>query len=206
MNLLPADDRRSRRRTGRGALPGRARLLVGVFLAGLTLAVIGLDVRSLTTRLEGARTERERLRVVAAERRGLEERLVEDRERLRRLRIEEARLARWDEERFLLPELLRALADAIPDAVVLEAVRRDGAELRVTGRASSAAVVGRTLEALLETERLGGLELLWVEQAGEAADSAEQRFAFAGSLRYASREPEPFERVEALFRTGERSR
>ncbi len=206
MNLLPADDRRSRRRTGSAAFPGRVRLLASVFLAGLTLAVIGLDVRSLTTRLEGARTERDRLRVVAAERRGLEERLVADRERLRRLRIEEARLARWDEERFLLPELLRALADAVPDAVVLEAVRRDGAELRVTGRASSAAVVGRTLEALLETERMNGLELLWVEQAGEAADAAEQRFAFAGSLRYASREPEPFERVEALSRTGERSR
>ena len=136
----------------------------------------------------------------------LEERLARDRDRLRRLRVEETRLARWDEERFLLPELLRALSAAVPDGVVLEAVRRDGAELRVTGRARSAPGVARTLEALLEADRMGGLELLWVEQAGEAADSAEQRFAFGGSLRYASREPEPFQRVEAVPRTGERSR
>ena len=206
MNLLPADARRARRRAGDTGSYGRVRLVGSVLLAGLTLAVIGLDVRSLTARLESARTERDRLRFLAAERRGLEERLVRDRDRLRRLRAEEARLARWDEERFLLPELLRALSAAVPDGVVLEAVRRDGAELRVTGRAGSAPVVARTLEALLETDRMGGLELLWVEQAGAAADPAEQRFAFAGSLRYASREPEPFERVEALSRTAERAR
>lgn len=206
MNLLPADAPRSRRRARRASAQGRLWTVGGVLLAGLTLAVIGLDVRSLTTRLETTRTERDRLRVLAAERRGLEERLVRDRDRLRRLRVEEARLARWDEERFLLPELLRALSAAIPDAAVLEAVRRDGSELRVTGRAGSAAVVARTLEALLKTDPMGGLELLWVERAGEEADSSEQRFALAGSLRYASREPEPFERVEALPREGERSR
>lgn len=206
MNLLPANARRSRKRAGRAASRGPSRLVGSVLLAGLTLAAIGLDVRSLTTRLDSARSERDRLRVLAAERQGLEERLVRDRDRLRRLRVEQTRLARWDEERFVLPELLRALSAAVPDAVILEAFRRDGSGLRVTGRAGSAAVVGRTLEALLETERMGGLELLWVEQAGEAADSAEQRFAFAGPLRYASREPEPFERVEALSRTGERSR
>ena len=89
---------------------------------------------------------------------------------------------------------------------MLEAVRRDGSDLRVTGRAASAAAVARTLEALLETERMGGLELLWVERAGEAGDSVEQRFAFAGSLRYASREPEPFGRVEVLSRTEGRAR
>lgn len=98
------------------------------------------------------------------------------------------------------------LSAAIPDGVVLETLRRDGAELRVTGRAGSAAAVARTLEAFLKAARMGGLELLWVEQAGEAADSAEQRFAFAGPLRYASREPAPFERVEALSRNGQRSR
>ena len=206
MNLLPADARRRRKKAGRAGFSGRARLLGTVFLACLTLAGIGLDLRSLTARLERARGERDRVRVLAAERRGLEERLVRDRDRLRRLRVEETRLARWDEERFLLPELLRALSAVIPDAVVLETVRRDGSELRVTGRADSAAAVARTLEALLETDPLGGLELLWVERGGEAADAPEQRFAFAGSLRYASREPEPFERVEALSRTGERSR
>ncbi len=206
MNLLPADARRARKRAGRAGSHGRTGLVGSVLLAGLTFGVIGLDVRSLSTRLENARTERDRLRLLAVERRGLEERLARDRDRLRRLRVEETRLARWGEERFLLPELLRALSAAVPDGVVLEAVRRDGAELRVTGRARSAPGVARTLEALLEAHRMGGLELLWVEQAGEAADSAEQRFAFAGSLRYASREPEPFQRVEAVSRTGERSR
>ena len=206
MNLLPADARRARKWAGRTGSRGPVRLVGTALLAGLALAAIGLDVRSLTTRLDGARSERDRLRVMAEERQGREERLVRDRDRLRRLRVEETRLARWDEERFLLPELLGALSAAVPDAVILEAFRRDGSELRVTGRAGSAAAVGRTLEALLETERMGGLELLWVEQAGEAADSAEQRFAFAGSLRYASREPEPFERVEVLSRTGGRSR
>ena len=206
MNLLPADARRSRKWAGRAGLPGRVRLLGTVLLAGLAVAVIGLDVRSLTARLEGARTERDRLRILAAERRGLEERLVRDRDRLRRLRVEEARLARWDEERFLLPELLRALSAAVPDAVVLEAIHREGSELRITGRAGSAALVAETLRALAETDRMGGLELLWVEQAGAAADSAEQGFAFAGSLRYVSREPEPFGRVEALSRPGEGSR
>lgn len=203
MNLLPADARAARKRAG---FHGRTGLLGSALVAGLTLAAVGLDVRSLTTRLENARTERDRLRVLAAEHGGLEERLARDRDRLRRLRIEEVRLARWDEERFLLPELLRVLSTAIPDAVVLETLRRDGAELRVTGRAGSAAVVARTLEAFLKTDRMGGLELLWVEQAGEAADSAEQRFAFAGPLRYASSEPALFERVEALSRNGRGSR
>lgn len=206
MNLLPADAGQPRKRVGRPGVRGRARTVGSVFLASLTLAVIGLDVRSLTVRLESARIERDRLRILAAERRGLEERLLRDRDRLRRLRVEEGRLARWDEERFLLPELLRALSAAIPEAVVLEAVRRDGSDLRVTGRADSAAAVARTLEALVETERMDGLELLWVEHAGETADSAEQRFAFAGLLRYASRDPEPFERIEVVSRKGERSR
>lgn len=206
MNLLPADAPRSRRRARRASAQGRVRTAGAVLLAVLTLAVIGLDVRSLTTRLEAARTERDRLRALAAERRGLEERLIRDRDRLRRLRIEEARLARWDEERFLVPELLRALSAAIPETAVLEAVRRDGSELRVTGRAGSAAVVATTLDAFLETGRMQELELLWVEQAGEGADSAEQRFAFAGSLRYASREPESFQRVELLPGKRERSR
>ena len=206
MNLLPADSRRSRKSGDRAGFRARVRTVGSVFLAALTLAVVGLDVRSLTTRLESARIERDRLQVLAAERRGLEERLLRDRDRLRQLRIEEGRLARWDEERFLLPELLRALSAATPEAVVLEAVRRDGSDLRVTGRAGSAAAVARTLEALAATGRIRELELLWVEHAGETADSAEQRFAFAGSLRYASRDPEPFERVEVLTRKGGRSR
>ena len=206
MNLLPADAPRPPRRAGGAGVRGQMSLVGSVFLAGLTLAAIGLDLRSLITRLETARTERDRLRVLAAERRGLEERLVRDRNRLQRLRVEEARLARWDEERFLVPELLGALAAAIPDAAVLEAVRRDGTDLRITGRARSAAVVASTLTAFLETGRMLELELLWVEAAGEAADFAEQRFAFAGSLRYASREPEPFERVELLPGKGDGSR
>ena len=206
MNLLPAAASRSRRRAGRASAPGRVGKVGSVLLLGFTLAAIGLEVRSLAARIETARSERDRLRVLVAERRGIEERLVRDRDRLRRLRVEEARLARWDEERFLLPELLRALSAGTPDAVVLEAVRRDGSELRVTGRAGSAEVVARTLQALLETDVMGELELLWVERAGETADAPEARFALAGTLRYVSREPQPFERVEVLSGPGGGSR
>lgn len=203
MNLAPAKSGRPGRPAGPAHARRRFPILSGVLVGGLTLAGIGLDIRSLNARLEAARTERDRLLVLRAEREGLEERLLADRERLRHLRVVEGRLARWDEERFVLPELLRALAGAIPNAVALEAVRRDGGELRVTGRAASAPAVARTLEALSETERMRGLELLWVEQADAASGAAEQRFAFAGSLRYTSREPEPFERVEALPRARE---
>lgn len=203
MNLAPVDPGRPGRLAGQAGERRRFPILSGILAGGLVLAGVGLEIRSLNARLGNARTERDRLLVLSAEREGLEERLRADRERLRRLRAAEGRLARWDEERFVLPELLRALAGAIPDAVTLEAVRRDGAELRVTGRAGSAPVVARTLEALSETERMHGLELLWVEQAGDASNPAEQRFAFAGPLRYVSREPEPFERIEVLPRERE---
>ena len=206
MNLLPRDSGRPGGPAGKGVAKARFRIVWGVLVAGLVLAGIGLDVRSLNARLGRARAERDRLLVLRAERESRQERLLADRERLRQLRVEEARLARWDEERFVLPELLRALSGAIPDGVVLEAVRRDGAGLRLTGYAGSAPAVARTLEALSESERLRELELLWVEQAGDPSGPAGQRFALAGSLRYASREPEPFERIELLPGKGETSR
>ena len=203
MNLLPANPERPGALAGQAGGNSGSRIVWSVLAAALALAVIGLDVHSLNARLERARTERDRLLALSAEQGGLEERLSADRERLRRLRTAEGRLARWDEERFVVPELLRALSGALPAEVVLESVRREGAALRVTGRAGSAPLVARTLEALSDTGRLQGLELLWVEQANAAADPAEQRFALGGSLRYTSSEPEPFERIGVLPRTGE---
>ena len=202
MNLLPADAPRPRRLAAGAGFPRRARRGGGMLFAGLTLAVIGLDARSLGTRLEEARSERERLRTLVAEQEHREERLRDDRERLRQLRVTEGRLVRWNEERSLLPELLGGLSAAIPDVAVLESVRRAGPDLRVTGRAGSAAAVTRTLEALSALERVDQLELLWVEQADTTTEAAEQRFAFAGSLRYRSPEPGPFERVEAASGKG----
>lgn len=206
MNLLPAHPERPGRLAGQAGGKGSFPIVWAVLVAASVLAVIGLDVHSLKARRERARTERDRLLVLSAEQTDLEERLSADRERLGQLRTTEGRLARWDEERFVLPELLRALSDALPAEVVLEAVRREGAALRVTGRAGSASLVARTLEALSETERIQDLELLWVEQANPVAGPAEQRFALAGSLRYASREPEPFQRIGVLPRTGGGSR
>ena len=206
MNLLPAHPDRPGRLAGQAGGKGSFRIVWAVLVAASVLAVIGLDVHSLKARRERARTERDRLLVLSAEQTDLEERLSADRERLGQLRTTEGRLARWDEERFVLPELLRALSDALPAEVVLEAVRREGAALRVTGRAGSASLVARTLEALSETERIQDLELLWVEQANPVAGPAEQRFALAGSLRYASGEPEPFQRIGVLPRTGGGSR
>ncbi|MCY4628173.1 MAG: PilN domain-containing protein [Acidobacteria bacterium] len=206
MNLLPAHPGRPGRLVGQAGGGRRFPMVWAVLVAVSALAVIGLDVHSLNARRERARTERGRLLVLSEEQTDLEERLSADRERLRQLRTTEGRLARWDEERFVLPELFRALSGALPAGVVLEAVRREGGALRVTGRAGSASLVARTLEALSETERIQDLELLWVEQANPVAGPAEQRFALAGSLRYASREPEPFQRIGVFPRTGGGSR
>ena len=206
MNLLPAHPERPGRLLGQAGGRRTFRMVWAVLVAVSALAVIGLDVHSLKARRERARTERDRLLALSEEQTDLEERLSADRERLRQLRTTEGRLARWDEERFVLPELFRALSGALPAEVVLEAVRREGAALRVTGRAGSASLVARTLEALSETERIQDLELLWVEQANPVAGPAEQRFSLAGSLRYASREPEPFQRIGVLPRTGGGSR
>ena len=206
MNLLPAEARQSRTPGERAGAPGRVRIFWRTLPIALTLAMIGLDVNVLRTRLEGARSDRDRLGTLIGEREGLEERLVADRERLRQLRVAEGRLARWDEERFLLPELLRGLSVAIPDAVVLEEIRREGPDFRVTGRGDSASVVARAVDALSGMERVRDLELLWVERVDGAAGLEEQRFALAGALRFASREPQPFETVETAPRDRERYR
>ena len=196
MNLLPAGGP-ERRRSGRtGRRPSRARNLAGGFLFGLAVVAVAVDVRLLRGRLEGARSEREQLRGRIAAQAGEEERLRAEREHLAELREVEARLARWDEERFLVPGLLREISLAVPDEVVLEEVRRDGPDLRITGRGDSAAEVARALEALSQMERVRDLALLWVEQSDPVAEGGQQRFALAGALRYASREPSPFERVE----------
>lgn len=205
MNLLPATVRRRGKAT-RTATPGSGRSVGGALLVGLTLFVIGLDVHSLKTRLESANSDRDRLRARIAEREGEEERLAAVRERLRRLRVAEDRLARWDEERFVPSELLREFSRAVPGEVVLEEIRREGPELRVTGRTRSAASVASTLDAFSRMGRVGEMELLWVERMSAGDDAEDQRFAVAGALRYASRDPQPFGRIEAVGGNRERPR
>ena len=178
---------------GRGSgLSIRAAVLAGTLLVALPLSLIFWEVHTLELRTQAARSERDRLAARAAEREGAEERLRADRERLAALRVTEGRLARWDEERFLLPELLRGLSDAVPDAVVLEEIRREGPNLRITGQGASAAVVAEAARAFSGLERIRETELLWVEQVEDALGGTGQRFSLAGGLHYTSREPEPF--------------
>lgn len=194
MNLLPPGFRYDRQARGSG--PSRRRsFVVGALSVGLSLALILVEVRALTARLQKVRTERDRLAMQVAQRKDAEERLRSDRERLNRLRAVEGRLARWHEERSLLPGLLRGLSRAVPDAVVLETLRREGGDLRITGRGPSSAAVAEAVAALSRLERIGNLELLWVEQVDSRSLAGEQRFAVGGDLRYSSREPEPFQEV-----------
>lgn len=195
MNLLPPGVSPGRWTVGRPGPSRRTLLLFGALFAGLCLAPIPVEVRSLTARLGAARSERERLAHRASERQRAEEQLRSDRERLAQLRAVEGRLARWQEERSLVPALLRGLSRAVPDTVVLETVQREGPDLQITGKGSSSAAVAAATAAFSGLEQIGSLELLWVEQVGGGSVTEEQRFSVAGEVRYASPDPPPFETV-----------
>lgn len=197
MNLLPSRVSPDWRSAVRPGSSWRAPVLLGTLFVGVSLALILVEARSLSTRLQAARSERNRLATMAAERRTAEEHRRAGRERLARLKAVEGRLARWNEERSLLPKLLRAVSRAVPDAVVLETLGREGADLRITGRARSAAAVAEATAGLSRLEPVEDLELLWVEQVEGRGGEGEQRFSLAGGLRYSSPEPPSFERVEA---------
>ena len=196
MNLLPSEVPQHRRSAGGADGSRRGAFSLGVLFVGLSLALILVEVRSLTARLQEARSERDRLSMLAAERSADETQLRADRERLARLRAVEGRLDRWREERSLVAGLLRGLSGAVPDSVVVETLRREGADLRITGRGRSAGAVAEAAGAFSRMEQVGDLELLWVEQVGEVDAPPEQRFSLAGSVRYSSAEPAPFETIE----------
>lgn len=192
MNLLLAEDRGRRRRLGQPTVSNRFPALAGTLLLGASVVFAFLETRSLDSRLRAAQAERDRLTRILAEREGTAERLEADRAELEALRVTERRLARWDEERFLLPELLRSLSLGVAEGVILEQLRREGGRLWITGRADSAAAVSEAAERLSRLDRLQALDLLWVERVEDAPAGMDQRFSLAGVLRYRSREPEPF--------------
>ena len=197
MNLLPAATSGRWKTPRSSGFSARTVFLPGTLLVGLSLSLIGWEVHSLERRSQAARSARDRLSALAAERDGAAERLRADRERLAHLLVAEGRLSRWDEERFLLPELLRGLALAVPDEVVLEEIRREGSNLRITGEGDSAATIAEAAGAFSRLERVRDLELLWVEQVEGMSGSIRQRFSLSGGLRYTSRDPEPFSAVAA---------
>lgn len=192
MNLVPAATPGRWKAARRPGSSVRTAALPGALLVGVSLSLIAWEVHALERRIDAARSERDRLAALAAERDGADERLAADRERLGRLLVAEGRLSRWDEERFVLPELLRELSAAVPDEVVLEEIRREGSNLRITGEGDSAATVAATAGIFSRLERVSDLELLWVEQVEGASGSIRQRFSLTGGLRYASRDPQPF--------------
>ncbi len=197
MNLLPGDLPRRRHR-GRTAIPGGAPAITGACILGASVAAAWLEFASLETRLASAATERDLLSGQISGREREEEQHAADRERLEALRAVERRLARWDEERFLLPELLHLLSLGAPDEVVLEEVRREGAEIWITGRASAPGAVAAAVRGWERLGRLEDLEILWVEQADDPSGAGGERFSLAGRVRYASRDPDPFEVVAPL--------
>ena len=203
MNLLPRERGRRRSRLRGPGIPARMVSLAGSLFVGGSLLGAFLEVRSLDARLLESVAERDRLGQLIAEREGAEERLRSGREQLRELRAAARRLARWDEERFLLPELLRGLSLGVNDAVVLEELRREGSRIRITGRAESAEAVAEAVRGLSRLDRLEGLELLWVEQQEEGVGRTGQRFSLACGLRYNSREPDPFEVVAPVEGAGQ---
>ena len=193
MNLLTGGGRRPRASAPEAT--NRLAAAVGALALGGSLLLAFLDGRSLGARLLAAEEQRDLLALRIAERERAGERLEADRAELAALRVAERRLARWDEERFLLPELLRGLSLGVTDRVVLEELRREGARLRLTARADSADSVAEAARTLSRLDRVRGLELLWVEQLEDSPTGTDQRFALAGGFRYNTREPDPFEVV-----------
>ena len=167
--------------------------------AGLTLFALSLglyEAGSVDRRLTEADEARSAVDQAIAELEGSRARLAEGREALARLETEERRLARWDEERFVLPQLLRELALRIATGVVLEELRREGRGIWITGRAGSGDQVSSATRSVAGIDRFRTVDLLWVERAEDLPAPANQRFAISGDIRFNSREPEPFALVE----------
>ncbi len=192
MNLLPRENaRRSRPKSPPGP-PHRTGFLAGVLLLAGTALLAFWEDRSLGRRILAAQEEGDRLTQQIAEHEGAGDRLAAARELLSDLQASERRLARWDEERFLFPELLRGLAVGVSEEVVLEELRREGSRIWITARTGSADSVAEAARALTRLDRLHALELLWVERVEDSPAAGGQRFALGGELQFHSREPGPF--------------
>lgn len=188
MNLVPADERSGRPAAGRAGRPSRAAAFGGLALLAVVTAALTVEGRVLSGRSADAEADRAALAARLAELEQAARTLESDRETLRALHARERRLLRWDEERSAPGALLRGLARRVTDEVVFEELRRENAQVWITGRVSSGEALSAGTEELSRAGRIETLELLWVERAEESA--AGQRFAVAGEIRYETAGPE----------------
>ncbi len=195
LNLLPEEGllQKSARpwRVRGAALP----LLAGTGLVALSTLVAITDARRLDTRHRAESAVAGQIETRIADLEGLASQIAEDRRHLERLHIVSGRLERWDEERYVLPDLLRELALEIGDGVVLENLSRRGDELVITGRTGSTGAARSAAERFAGMDRVRTLTLQYVERGGggdvRATMLGDHRFSLAGALRFNSREPEP---------------
>lgn len=195
MNLIPPEERRRRPAAERPQLPSKPSTIVAALALVTVAAALGLESRSLGSRARTAEAERARLAERISAREGAAARLLADRRRLRELHARERRLLRWDEERGVLPELLRGLSRRVAAEVVFEEFRRRQERIWITGRVTPAASVSEATSDLARVDRVLTLELLWVERAPDAGLG--QRFSVSGEIRYNSAEPDSPGTLEA---------
>lgn len=190
MNLIPPEERRRRSASERPRFPSRPSTTVAALLLVSVASALVLESRSLQTAARSAEAERARFEERISAREGTAARLRADRRRLKELHARERRLLRWDEERAVLPELLRGLSRRVADEVVFEEFRRRNARIWITGRVTTAGPVSEATADLSLVDRVLGLELLWVERAPDTG--AGQRFSLSGEIRYNSAEPDAY--------------
>ena len=198
MNLIPPGEPGRRLPSGRPGLPSAPGLLAGVILAILVAGALLLEARILAVRGSAEEAERDSLAREIEERRVAAARLEREREELADIRRAERRLLRWDEERGLLPELLRGLARRVSEEAVFEELRRDEDRFWITGRIASGVALSEATAGLAEADRVETLELLWVQRAEGDLGGGHQRFALTGRLRFNTPTPERFVVVEPL--------
>lgn len=188
MNLIPPEERRRRPAAERPQLPSKPATIVAALALVAVAAALGVESRSLGRQARSAEGERARLAERIAAREGAAARLAADRRRLGDLHARERRLLRWDEERGVLPELLRGLSRRVAAEVVFEDFRRRQERIWITGRVAPAGSVSEATSDLARADRVLTLELLWVERAPDAGLG--QRFSVSGEIRYNSAEPD----------------
>lgn len=188
MNLIPPEERRRRPAAEGPRFPSKPSTILAAVALVTVAAALGLESRSLGRQTRTAEAERARLAERISAREGAAARLLADRRRLRDLHARERRLLRWDEERGVLPELLRGLSRRVAEEVVFEEFRRREDRIWITARVTPAGSVSAATSDLARADRVLTLELLWVERAPEAGLG--QRFSVSGEIRYNSAEPD----------------
>ncbi len=194
MNLLPEGAFKARSGPSWPGPGAKLPIALGAVLVAGSLALAIVETRRLDARVRAEAAAAVGLdeRITALE--SLGERIEEDRRRLEELRIVEGRLARWDEERWVVSDLLGELPSHVGDAVVLENLRRRGAELWITGRTVSTGAARTAAARLGEIRRIRSLTLQFVERVagdGPADRAGDHQFSLAGTLRFDTRDPEP---------------